>query len=73
MDTNPEQNYITYDFKSKGVSLLSKEQQDFYISSIKNQINIIINDYNSKKLNEQNNFLFDFDEEAFNNEEKKKT
>ena len=46
MDTNPEQNYITYDFKSKGVSLLSKEQQDFYISSIKNQINIIINDYN---------------------------
>ena len=71
MISNPEQYYITYDFKTKGISLLSQEQQNFYLSSLKNQLNISINDYNSKKLNEQDTILFDFNEELFNNTENK--
>ena len=71
MTSNPEQYYITYDFKTKGISLLSQEQQNFYLSSLKNQLNISINDYNSKKLYEQDTILFDFNEELFNNTENK--
>ena len=71
MISNPEQYYITYDFKTKGISLLTQEQQNFYYSSLKNQLNISINDYNSKKLYEQDTILFDFNEELFNNTENK--
>jgi len=71
MKSNPEQYHITYDFKTKGISLLSQEQQNFYLSSLKNQLNITINDYNSKKLNDQDTILFDFNEELFANTENK--
>ena len=71
MKSNPEQYHITYDFKTKGISLLSQEQQNFFLSSLKDQLNISINDYNSKKLYDQDTILFDFNEELFTNTENK--
>mgnify|MGYP006873231657 CR=1 FL=1 len=67
MNFNQEKYYITYDFKNKGISKLSQEQQNFYISSIQNHLNNSINDYESKKLYEQDNILFGFNEDYFQN------
>ena len=71
MNFNQEKNYITYDFKNKGISKLSQEQQNFYISSIQNHLNNSINDYESKKLYEQDNILFGFNEDYFQEKENK--
>ena len=71
MNFNQEKYYITYDFKNKGISKLSQEQQNFYISSIQNHLNNSINDYESKKLYEQDNILFGFNEDYFQEKENK--
>ncbi len=42
MTSNPEQYYITYDFKTKGISLLTQEQQNFYHSSLKKTFQLMI-------------------------------
>ena len=72
MNSKNNYNFINYDFNTKGVSLLSQEKQNFYISSIKNQLINTINDYISKKLNEQDIFLFGFNEDTLLNKENKK-
>ena len=70
---NSNNNYfINYDFKSEGISLLSQEQQNFYISSIKNHLNNTINDYSSKKLNEQDNILLGINEDTLLNNKNQK-
>ena len=71
MNPMPEPHYISYDFKSKGISLLSKEQENFYITNIKNHLNNSIKGYDSQKLYEQDIILFGFNEELFNNKESK--
>ena len=72
MNSKNNYNFINYDFNTKGVSLLSQEKQNFYISSIKNQLINTINDYISKKLNEQDIFLFGFNEDTLLNKDNKK-
>ena len=72
MESNINHFFISYDLKSKNISKLSQEQQNFYIENIKNQLNNSINDYNSKNLSEQDNILFGFSDESLNSENKNK-
>ena len=63
-------NYITYDFKSRSISKLSKEKKDFYIKCIKNHLNYSIEEYNIRNLSNMDKILFAFTEDSFNKENK---
>ena len=68
-----ELNYISYDIKSKCISKITRDQINFYNSSMPNQLIITIKDYSSKDLSEQDTFLFGFSEKSFSQDNTKNT
>ena len=71
MNTNEEiNNYITYDFNTKGISKLNLNQKNFYISSIINQSKKLIYDYESRNLSSQDLYIFGFSELKYESENK---
>jgi hypothetical protein len=70
INSNIDSNFISYDFKTRSLSQLSKEKQSFYINCIKNHLSYSIKDYNLNYLSEQDTTLFAFSEESFTPENK---
>ena len=72
METNSElvTDYISYDFKSRSISKISKEKKDFYIQCIKNHLNYSIDEYKLRDLTHMDETLFAFSEESLKQENK---
>ena len=68
--SEPDTNFITYDFKSRSISKLSNEKKDFYFKCIKNHLNYSINEYNIRNLSDMDTVLFAFSEDSFNKDNK---
>ena len=72
METNSElvTDYISYDFKSRSISKISKEKKDFYIQCIKNHLNYSLDEYKLRDLTHMDETLFAFSEESLKQENK---